>query len=192
LRRLGIAVIMAVFNYLRGSVMIKRLLLSVLGAVILFVWGFVGHVALGIYDPVFNHFDDESAVAMVLEENTRGAGIHYLPAEPVRDGTQAEALVNYVPAGERSGFGAMVGRGLLVDAVAVFLVLLLLAHGRSRGYWPQVGRFALIGFLLGFVVHAYFWNWFDFPALYFAISVGDSLVGWTLVGLAVAAFMREP
>ncbi len=171
--------------------MIRNLLLSLLGSVILFFWGVVSHVALGVYEPAFNHFEDEGAVTQVLEENVRGAGIHYLPAEPLRDGSQAEAFVNFVPTGERSGFGAMVGRDLLIGAVAVFAVLLLLGTPRRGGYWPSVGRFALAGFVLGFFVHAYLWNWFDFPAMYFAISVGDSVVGWTLVGLALTPLLRQ-
>lgn len=170
--------------------MVRRILLSVLGAVVLFLWGFVGHVALGLYDPAFHHFEDETAVAAVLGDNVRGAGIHYLPAEPARDGTQAEALINYVPAGQRSGFGAMVGRDLLINTLAVFVVLLLIGSSRSGGYWHSVGRFALAGFALGFFVHAYLWNWFDFPTLYFGISVADSVIGWTLVGLAVSPLLR--
>ncbi len=170
--------------------MIRFLLLSLLGSVILFFWGFVGHVALGLYDPAFNHFDNEAAVASVLEENVRGSGIHYLPAEPLRDGSQAEVFVNYVPAGKRSGFGAMVGRDLLIGVTAVFVVLSLLRGERAGGYWPSVGSFAMFGFVLGFFVHAYLWNWFDFPTLYFVISVADSVVGWTLVGLALTPLLR--
>ncbi len=172
--------------------MTKRLLLSLLGSVILFFWGFVGHVLIGLYDPVFHHFDNEAAVAEVLEENARGAGIHYLPAVPARDGTQAEALINFVPAGERSGFGAMVGRDLLIGTVAVFVVLTLLGGNRGGGFARSVGRFSLAGFVLGFVVHAYLWNWFDFPALYFGLSVLDHVIGWTLVGLAVTQLLRSP
>jgi hypothetical protein len=169
--------------------MTRRLLLSLLGSLILFFWGFVGHVALGLYDPAFHHFEDEAAVAAVVEANARGAGIHYLPAEPLRDGSQAEVFFNVVPAGERSGFGAMVGRDLLIGAVAVFAVLTLLGGGHGGGYWQSVGRFALAGFALGFVVHAYYWNWFDFPALYFGLSVLDQVIGWTLVGLALSPLL---
>lgn len=171
--------------------MTRRLLLSLLGSVILFFWGFIGHVLIGLYDPVFHHFDNEAAVAEVLEENARGAGIHYLPAEPARDGTQAEALINYVPAGERSGFGAMVGRDLLIGTVAVFVVLTLLGGDRGGGFARSVGRFALAGFVLGFVVHAYLRNWFDFPALYFGLSVIDHVIGWTLVGLAITPLLAS-
>ncbi len=172
--------------------MLRLVLLSLMGSVILFFWGFVGHVVLGVYDPVFNHFEDESAVATALADNARGAGIHYLPAEPARDGTQAEAFINFVPAGQRSGFGAMIGRDLVIGTVAVFAVLLLLGADRGGGYWRSVGRFALAGFALGFFVHAYFWNWFDFPTPYFAISVADSVAGWTLVGLALSPLLRQP
>ena len=172
--------------------MVRRILLSILGAVVLFVWGFVGHVALGLYDPAFHHFEDDAAVAAVLEENARGVGIHYLPAVPLRDGSQAEALINYVPAGERSGFGAMVGRDLLIGAVAVFVVITLLGGRGTRSYRHSVGRFALTGFALGFVVHAYLWNWFDFPALYFGLSVLDHVIGWTMVGLVVTPVLNSP
>ncbi len=171
--------------------MARKLLLSLLGSVILFFWGFVGHVLIGLYDPAFHHFEDEAAVASVLEANARGAGIHYLPAEPARDGTQAEALINYVPAGQRSGFGAMVGRDLVIGAVAVFVVLVLIGNQRAGGYARSVGRFALAGFALGFVVHAYYWNWFDFPTLYFGLSVLDQVVGWTLVGLVISPLLRQ-
>jgi len=170
-------------------VVIRTLLLGILGSLILFSWGFIGHVALGIYDPAYQHFEDESAVAAVLEDNAHGAGLHYLPAEPLRDGSQAEAFVNFVPAGERSGFGAMVRRDLLVGVISVFLVLILLAGDRRGGYWRSVGRFSLAGFALGFVTHAYYWNWFDFPATYFAISVVDQVIAWTLVGLALTPLL---
>lgn len=167
--------------------MTRRILLSLLGAVILFVWGFAGHVVIRMYDPVYTGFADEAAVAAVLEANAPARGLYYLPLRPDREGPPpAEAFVNYVPAGERSGFGAMVARGLLVNAVAVFLVLTLLAGLRWERYWPGVARFALAGLVVSFAAHAYYWNWFDFPALYLALSVTDSVVGWTLVGLALA------
>lgn len=171
--------------------MVRQILLSLLGAVILFIWGFIGHVALGLHDPVFHHFEDETAVASVLEANARGAGIHYLPAEPMRDGSQAEALINYVPAGQRSGFGSMVGRDLLINALVVFIILNLLGRKRRGGYALTTARFTLAGLALGLFVHAYFWTWFDFPTGYFLISVADSVIGWTLVGLALAGLIRR-
>jgi hypothetical protein len=164
----------------------RRVLLSLLGAVILFVWGFAGHVMLRFYDPVYQGLADEAAVAAVLRENTPAAGLYYVPLRADRAGPpQAEAFINYVPAGERSGFGAMVARGLLINAAAVFLVLSLFAGLRWNGYWVGVGRFALAGLVIGFTVHAYYWNWFDFPGLYLLLSATDAVIGWTLVGLAL-------
>jgi hypothetical protein len=172
--------------------MVKHVLLSLLGAVILFFWGFIGHVAIGLYDPHFNHFEQEAEVAAVLEAHARGAGIHYFPAEPARDGSQAEALINYVPAGERSGFGSMVGRDLLIGAVTTFIVLLLVGGGQAGGYWPRVGRFTLAGLAMALFIHGYYWIWFDFPLGYFLTALADTVMAWTLVGLGLAAFLRPP
>lgn len=172
--------------------MVKHVLLSLLGAVILFFWGFIGHVAIGLYDPHFNHFEQEADVAAILETHARGAGIHYFPAEPARDGSQAEALINYVPAGQRSGFGSMVGRDLLLGAVTTFIVLLLAGGGQAGGYWPRVGRFILAGLAMGLFVHGYYWIWFDFPVGYFLTALADTVIAWSLVGLVLAAFLRQP
>ena len=167
--------------------MARRLLLSLLGAVILFAWGFAGHVVIKLYDPVYRGLANEAAVAAALEESASAGGLYYLPLQPGSSGPpQAEAFINYVPAGERSGFGAMVVRGLAINVAAVFLVLSLLNGLRRQGYGPWVGRFALAGLTLGFVAHAYYWNWFDFPVSYLALSTVDSVIGWTLTGLVLA------
>lgn len=170
--------------------MTKRIAVSLLGGVILFVWGFVTHVAVGLYDPVFRGFADEVAVASALDRNAPVGGLYYLPLEPERGETpQAEAFVNFVPAGDRTAFGPMMLLGLLSQVFTVFLVLTLL-----RGWWPEdygwrVLQFSLAGLTLAFAVHSYYWIWFDFPGTYFALSLGDSVVGWTFVGLGTAKLL---
>lgn len=171
--------------------LIRRALLSLLGALLLFVWGFIGHVALGLYNPVFQHFEDETAVAAMLDSQARGAGIHYLPAEPARDGSQAEAFINYVPAGERGSFGSMIARDVLIDFVVVFLVLGLIGGSRRGGYIHRVSRFTLVGLALGLSMPGYFWIWFDFPGAWFLRALADNLIAWTLVGLALSGFTNE-
>jgi hypothetical protein len=167
--------------------MARRIGLALLGGGILFVWGFVTHVVIGLYDPVFQGFADEAEVTAALERNAPAAGLYYLPAEPERGATpQTEAFVNLVPAGQRTAFGPMMGLGLLAHASTVFLVLTLLAGSWPAGYGGRVARFSLAGLALAFAVHSYYWVWFDFPGWYFALSLGDSVVGWTLVGLALA------
>lgn len=170
--------------------MAKRISLGLLGAVILFIWGFVTHVVIGLYDPVFQGFADEAEVMAALERNAPAGGLYYLPLEPERGATpQTEAFVNFVPAGQRTAFGPMMALGLLAHAVSVFLVLTLLSGSWPAGYGSRVARFSLAGLALAFAVHSYYWVWFDFPGRYFALSLGDSVVGWTLVGLALAKLL---
>lgn len=164
----------------------ERIVWSIIGGAILFGWGFVGHAILRIYDPAFRGFADESAVADVLSANAPASGLYYLPLAPAYIGpVSSEALVNYVKAGDRTGFGIMSLRGVLMQMISVFLALSLIAPGSNGAYWSAVARFATVGFLLSFAIHGYYWNWFDFPDAYFGLALVDGVAAWAMVGLAL-------
>lgn len=164
----------------------QRIIWSVIGGAVLFGWGFLGHAILRIYDPAFSGFVDESAIAQILEANAPTSGLYYLPIQPDYSGpATTEAFVNYVEAGDRTGFAVMSLRGFLIQVISVFLVLSLLIPGANGTYWWVVARFASIGFLLSFAIHGYYWNWFDFPDAYLGLALVDGTVGWALVGLLV-------
>lgn len=172
--------------------MMKSLLPSVLAGLVLFFWGFVSHALLPWYDPAFHPFADEAAMSTALERNAPEKGLYYLPfAETDRGSGQVEAFVNVVPAGEGVGGGMQIGLGLVIAVVSAFLGVTLVRRTEPATRLEAVVTFALVGLAIGFVSHAYYWNWFQFPASYVVVAIVDSLVGWTLAGVAVAGFVAS-
>jgi hypothetical protein len=164
---------------------------SVAGGVVLFFWGFLTHVVIDWYGAAWRGFTDEAAVAEAIETSAPRGGLYYLPFRPDpgrMSGTEAMVIVR--PADERRIMAAQMGIGFGVNVVSVGLVLLLLSPGAAAPSLQRVGHFALAGLVIGFVSHAYYWNWFGFPAEYFGLAVADSVIAWTLAGLVAVPLSR--
>lgn len=167
------------------------ILSSIVGGIVLFVWGFVSHAILPWYDGVWNQFTDEQAVSRVLQGNAPEKGLYYLPySEEPSESYQTEAFINILPPDSLLNPSYQMAMGMVINILSVFLVVLLLSKTKEMSYREMVGFFALAGLVIGFVSHAYYWNWFGFPATYFLVTVLDMTVGWTLAGLAVAKTLR--
>lgn len=164
---------------------------GVAGGLILFVWGTIGHVGIGLYDAVFHNFADEGIVLETIEHQAPRSGLYFAPAAYEDRDASLHVLVNVAFPDAQRPFGLMMITGLMIHMVSMLLVTLLLLNGMSDNYWRRVGSFSATGTIIAFVANAYYWNWFSFPALYFALSIGDALVGWTLAGLASAAIIGK-
>lgn len=172
--------------------MARILTASLAGGAVLFFWGFLTHVVIEWYAPAWRGFSDEAAMIEAIEANAPRGGLYYLPFRPDPNrmpGT--EALVVVRAEGERPTMGVQMATGFAINAVSVGLVLWLLAPGAGATYLARVGRFALAGLVIGFVSHAYYWNWFGFPAVYFGLSVADAVIAWTLAGLVAVPLTRQ-
>ena len=167
----------------------KNLLLSVLAGVVLFVWGFISWAVLPWHNMVANKFTNEAAVTQALKENSPQQGVYFLPfSEKDHGPNQLGAFVNVLPQGTDMNMGKQMVTGFITQIVGAFLVLMLLGQTRGLTYWEKVGFVALVGLIIGFVSHAPYWNWFGFPVPYILVTILDTLIGWTLAGLAVAKF----
>lgn len=172
--------------------MTKNLLLSLVAGLVLFVWGLISHVVLPWHNWGANKFTNEAAISQVLKDNAPQQGVYYLPySEKDHGPNQVGAFANVLPQGTEMNLGKQMALGVLIPTLSAFLVLSLLSKTVSLTYWGKVGLFSLVGLIIGFASHAYYWNWFGFPASYVVITILDTLIGWTLAGLAVAKFMRE-
>ena len=171
----------------------RRLWLSVLAGLVLFVWGFVSWAILPWHMTVANQFLNEAAVSQVLKQNAPRPGVYYLPFEEQNSVPgQGGAFANVLPGGMPMDMGSQLSIGVLTQVLSAFLVLSLLAIAGGGGFGRVVAFFALVGLIVGFVSHAPYWNWFGFPLDYVGATVADSIVGWTLAGMAVGRFAGEP
>ena len=182
--------------------MCKKVIIgALLGGVVLLLWQFAVRELLGIYDDAFVKLKDPAAVEAVLKENLTGSGMIVIP-HPEPGDTDAEAkameklttgfsLFGAVNLAGRHGFGAMRGVqfALNVLASAVLMFVLLAANPSTLG-----SRIALV---LCFAVFAVLtelipnWNWGGSSLAYIGRQIGEQIVGWALVGLALAKVMDK-
>jgi hypothetical protein len=71
--------------------------------------------------------------------------------------------------------------------IAAFL--LSLAPGLT-GYLSRVGFVILAGLLAGAAMSIEYWNWYGFPANYTLGMIADRFIGFLVVGLIAAAFVK--
>lgn len=102
-----------------------------------------------------------------------------------------DAFVNVLPRGTEWSIGRQLLVGVTTQIISAFLVISLLGRATSSTVWGKAGLFSCVGFLIGFVSHAYYWNWFGFPSTYVLVTILDTWIAWTLAGLTVAKFMRK-
>ena len=182
--------------------MCKKVIIgALLGGVVLLLWQFAVHELLGIYDDAFVKLKDPAAVEAVLKENLTGSGMIVIP-HPEQGETDAKAkameklttgfsLFGAVNLAGRNSFGTALGIqfALNVLASAVLMFVLLAANPSTLG-----SRIALV---LCFAVFAVLtelipnWNWGGSSLAYIGRQIGEQIVGWALVGLALAKVMDK-
>lgn len=68
----------------------RTLLAGVVGGLVLFVWGAVSHMALGLGSMGVKTFSNEGAVLSLLRENVGQPGLYLYPAEGMEAGQPTE------------------------------------------------------------------------------------------------------
>ncbi len=188
----------------------RILLGGVLGAVVLFVWSFLYWVVLSERLLPYNHMKDESAVVEVLVENLRETGVYWFPMpkhdldatkEEKKAATEAWqekhqegplGTVIYITDGRKAMAPSTLVKGFVIDFVSALLasILLCCACGR-RGYAARAAFVFGLGLFAAVSVHLIAWNFMLNPMGFTLLKIGDSIVGWFLAGLVIAAVVKS-
>ncbi|MFC2173258.1 hypothetical protein ACFLU6_11595 [Acidobacteriota bacterium] len=189
--------------------MAKKLILStILGALVLFIWSFISHVAIPWYPMTMGNFSNEDAVGFVISKSTVSSGIYVYPGMEHRPGmTKEESKTAMERQMEKSKkgpvvFAAVNTKGITswtphlavsfaINLITALLVSLLLLKAGFATYWSRVFCSVLIGFITFVVVHLQYWNWYSFNNGFTFVSGLDTVVGFFLMGLLVARFTKK-
>ena len=189
--------------------MMRILLGGVLGAVVLFVWSFLYWAVLSERLLPHKHMADEAAVVEVLQENLLETGIYLFPmAQYDPDATAEEKQAAMEAANERHRQGphgtvtihreggepippSKLVKGFVIEFASALLasILLCCACGR-RGYAARAAFVFGLGLFAAVSVHLIAWNFMLNPMGFTLFKIGDSVVGWLLTGLAIAAVVK--
>jgi hypothetical protein len=185
----------------------KILLAGVAGGVVLFIWGAVAHMALGIGESSMKAMQNEEVVLAAMKENMKESGLYLfpggVPSNDMTEAQQAELMRKWEqgPSGflvfHPNGMPAMSAKTLLAElasnilATLVAAFLLSQALGSLTSFGSRVLFVTLIGLVPFLSISVSFWNWYGFPGGFTMGEFIEQVAGFGLAGVAMAAIMKN-
>jgi hypothetical protein len=180
--------------------MAKRILLAgVLGGFALFMWGGLSHMVLGLGAVGIQNLPQQQPVMDALKATVPQPGFYFFPQVDASGKVQPEkaggpyGIMIYHTSGAGAPMAAQLINECLLNIVLALLAawLLSLASGLS-GYIARAGFVTVVGLAVGLMTHVQYWNWYGFPLSYTIASVAITVIGFLIVGLIAAAFVKPP
>lgn len=101
-------------------------------------------------------------------------------------------MLVYHPASGAFNFGAALEKEGVINLLEGLLAAWLLSLAAAgKAYSARAGFVVILGVLASVTTTLEYWNWYDFPGNYVAGYIVTQIIGFTLVGLVVAAFVKS-
>jgi hypothetical protein len=186
-------------------------LAGVLGAVAMFAWTSIAHMALPLGEAgVQNTMDDEALLGTLKSTVKDKDGLYIYPSMGLGpDATHAqrsEAMKTYEAKLEKnpSGFfiyhpadsrpmnmGKYLTTEFITELCEALLAVWLLAQTRILAFGGRVGFVTATGIIAAIATNVSYWNWWGFPGNYTAAYIFIQVVGFFLVGVVAAIMFRR-
>lgn len=178
------------------------LIAALLGALTVFLIGFVAYGVLSLHLMTVSPFTNSEAVASALAANAPEAGLYFLPNLTGADGEMiAEdayvaaakagpyAIMSVHPAGRDLMDMMPMGRGFAIEFLAALIAACVVRNMRpSSGYGCRVLTVASLGAFAGLVDPLLNWNWMGEATAYSCFTAAMHMATWLLGGLVIAKF----
>jgi hypothetical protein len=186
-------------------------LAGVLGAVAMFAWTSIAHMALPLGEAgVENTMDDEALLSAMKSTVKNKDGFYMYPTmglPPNATHAQQSAAMEkypekleknpsgffiYHPAGSRPmNMGKFLSIEFITELVEALLAVWLLAQTRIVSFVGRVGFVTAAGIMAAIATNVSYWNWWGFPTVYTASYILIQVVGFFLVGVVAAIMFRR-
>jgi len=190
--------------------MVKRVVIGgILGGLTMFVWLLVAHEFLPLGELGVREIPNEAPVLSAMQSSIPQAGLYLFPGmglgpNPTMQQRNAampaymkkyeqspHGFLVYHPASGPYNFGAALAREGSLNLLEGLLAAWLLSYAAAgRAYSARAGFVVILGALAAITTNGEYWNWYEFPGNYVAGYMVTQIIGFTLVGLVVAAFVK--
>lgn len=184
---------------------------SLVGGIIMFIWGFLAWTILPIHLHTINYSPALDTVLQVMANNNTETGVYYAPMADNRNITsfdskyqeesqkimeatkgQPAVTVSYLKEGYAMG-GTTILHGFLINFCAVLAACIVLAPAFAHmnsffGRWWLVLLIGAVVALCGPVLN---YNWMATPGVYAKDIVVDVLVNWGITGIWLAWYFKN-
>ena len=187
----------------------KILLAGLLGAVAMFIWTSIAHMALPLGEAGISEIPNEQAVLTVMQSNIgEKSGLYFFPGLGVGPNAtrqeKNEAMKQEVakmasgPSGLLSynyarpfAFAKALTIEFATELVAAILVVFLLAQTTIVSFAGRVGFVLVAGILATIATNVSYWNWYGFPCLYTVSYMFTQIIGFLCVGIVAALVLPK-
>jgi hypothetical protein len=188
----------------------RVLLAGILGAIVMFIWTSIAHMALPLGEAGITEIPNESAVLNSMQNNIGDkTALYIFPGLGVaKDATREEknqamkqmqqriaanpsGILMYHPPGRQFAFGKSLAIEFSTELLEAILVIWLVAQTRIATFAGRVGFVLVAGILAAIATNVSYWNWYGFPGVYTASYILIEIVGFFLVGIVAALMLRK-
>lgn len=179
----------------------RLIVAALLGAIVLFFWGFATHMLLPTGNMGMGNATHEDAILAVLKDGLPAQeGVYMVPglapelyedaaavaAYSAKAAANPNAVIVYQPVG-RDGMqmGPQMGTEFATCALAALLAAWVMSLS-PFGFGKRVGIATVMGLFAWLVVSVPYWNWYRFPMDFTVAAFIMTVGGWFLAGLPMA------
>lgn len=177
----------------------RRLIATIVAALILFIWQFISQAALDLHKSEHQYTPKQDTILSVLSSAGLSTGKYAIPlADPVL-GAEAQmkfaadnvgkpsAIINYTGS-SKNNMGMNMLRGILANILIMYLFITLLSKTNVAGFKNIFVVSLSIG-LIGFLNHAYT-NYIWYHGTDIFMDWLDAIMGWGFVGIWLGKYYK--
>jgi hypothetical protein len=179
----------------------RILVAAIFGGIVLFVWGFVAHMFLGLGNPGIYQPAHEDIVLSSLHEGLgQQSGVYILPsfdpnkwndqaaraAYAQKTATSPYAWVVYMPQGvDMTNMSRQLPREWASDTLSALMLALVMGLA-AFGFAKRMAIALLAPLFAWLSVLVPYWNWYHFPGALTWAALVEQVIGWLLAGAVIA------
>jgi len=182
----------------------RILIAGVLGAIGMFIWLSIAHMATPLAMMGVSHFNHEQPVMDAVRTDLGSRSGFYL--YPWNEDMSADAMKAHQTKLDANGMGLLVYRApgtvsasmgkqlvfeFLNELVQSLIAAWLLAQAAIAGYARRVVFVTAIGVAAGIATNISYEVWYGFPASYTNANIIMTVVGYLVAGLVIAGVLRR-
>lgn len=177
----------------------RRLIATIVAALILFIWQFLSQAALDLHKAEHQYTAKQDTILSVLSSSGLKTGKYAIPLADPALGAEAQmkaaaenvgkpsAIINYTTS-STNDMGMNMLRGILANILIMYLFISLLGKANVAGFKNIFAVSLTIG-MIGFLNHAYT-NYIWYHGTDIFIDLLDAFMGWGLVGFWLGKYLK--
>ncbi len=175
---------------------------GLLGAIAMYAWTSVAHVATPLATTGFSRMADEPAVLSAMKSGVGAKpGLYFFPWVSPSDPkmmekaaalmkTNPSGLLIYQPPGASADMTPMLIKEFVKELAQSLIAAFLLSFTVIAGYLGRAGFVAGVGAFAVLGTDVSYWIWYGFPASYTLANMTIELIGAIVAGLVIAWWLR--